>query len=251
MAYRPRIGLTMRLELETQRFYLGRDYSEAIEAAGGVPLHIPLISDRDYISSVMDGLDGVLLPGCDSDVDPSYYGEDPHPKLGRVVPEKDRTDLLVLEEAEKRGLPVLAICFGIQVLNVSRGGSLIQDIESQVENCIKHEQGKPASRASHHIRFETEGGLFEIAGEKLDWERVKVNSHHHQAIKTVGENLRAVAWANDGVIEGIEDTRSDRFVLGVQWHPELSWNADELSQSIFKAFVTRCSESRSGSRVAG
>src|SRR6186713_2639703 len=180
MAYRPRIGLTMRLELETQRFYLGRDYSEAIEAAGGAPLHIPLISDRDYISSVMDGLDGILLPGCDSDVDPSYYGEDPHPKLGRVVPEKDRTDLLVLEEAEKRSLPVLAICFGIQVLNVSRGGSLIQDIESQVENCIKHEQGKPASRASHNIRLENNGMLFEIAGEISDGERVKVNSHHHQ-----------------------------------------------------------------------
>jgi len=93
--------------------------------------------------------------------------------------------------------------------------------------------------------------LFEIAGEKLDGERVKVNSHHHQAIKTVGENLRAVAWANDGVIEGIEDTRSDRFVLGVQWHPELSWNTDELSQSIFKAFVSRCSERRSSSRVTG
>src|ERR1043165_2556895 len=98
MAYKPRIGLTMRLELETQRFYLGRDYSEAVQAAGGVPVLIPLIPDDGYISSVMEGLDGILLPGCDSDVDPTYYGEDPHPKLGRVVPEKDQTDLLVLAE---------------------------------------------------------------------------------------------------------------------------------------------------------
>ena len=241
----------MRLELETQRFYLGRDYSEGIQAAGGVPVHIPLIPDRDYIASVMDGLDGILLPGCDSDVDPSYYGEDPHPRLGRVVPEKDATDLLVLAEAEERNLPVLAICFGIQVLNVSRGGSLIQDIESQVENCIKHDQGKPAARASHDIRLEKDCKLLEIASELANVESAKVNSHHHQAIKTVGENLRAVAWANDGVIEGIEDTRSDCFVLGVQWHPELSWNTDELSRSIFKGFVSRCSESRSNSRVAG
>jgi putative glutamine amidotransferase len=241
----------MRLELETQRFYLGRDYSEGIQAAGGMPVHIPLIPDRDYISSVMDGLDGILLPGCDSDVDPSYYGEDPHPKLGRVVPEKDATDLLVLAEAEERNLPVFAICFGIQVLNVSRGGSLIQDIESQVENCIMHQQGKPAARASHNIRLEKDSKLLEIAPEIANVESVKVNSHHHQAIKAVGENLRAIAWANDGVIEAIEDTRSDRFVLGVQWHPELSWNTDELSSSIFKGFVSRCSESRSNSRMAG
>jgi putative glutamine amidotransferase len=241
----------MRLELETQRFYLGRDYSEGIHAAGGVPVHIPLIPDRDYITSVMHDLDGILLPGCDSDVDPSYYGEDPHPKLGRVVPEKDETDLLVLAEAEERNLPILAICFGSQVLNVSRGGSLIQDIESQVENCIKHDQGRPAARASHGIRFEKDCKLLEIASKLANVESVKVNSHHHQAIKAVGENLRAVAWANDDVIEGIEDTRPDRFVLGVQWHPELSWSNDELSRSIFEAFVSRCSESRSSSRVAG
>jgi putative glutamine amidotransferase len=249
MAYKPRIGLTMRLELETQRFYLGRDYSEAIHAAGGTPVHISLIPDRDYISSVMEGLDGILLPGCDSDVDPSYYGEEPHPKLGRVVPEKDSTDLLVLEEAEKRNLTVLAICFGIQVLNVSRGGSLVQDIASQVENCIKHEQGKPAARASHNIRLENDGLLFRIAEGVLDAEGVKVNSHHHQAVKAIGGNLKAVAWSADGVVEGIEDVRPDRFVLGVQWHPELSWNTDEFSKAIFRSFVSNCLKARSG-RVA-
>lgn len=240
----------MRLELETQRFYLGRDYSEAIQAAGGVPLHIPLIPDRGYIASVMDGLDGILLPGCDSDVDPAYYGEDPHPKLGRVVSEKDQTDLMVLAECEERNLPLLAICFGIQVLNVSRGGSLIQDIESQIENCIKHEQGKPAARASHEIRIESDCTLATLAAESLDGENAKVNSHHHQAIKRVGENLKATASANDGVIEGIEDTRSDRFVLGVQWHPELSWNTDDLSRSIFREFVSRCSARREKSGAA-
>ena len=234
----------MRLELETHRFYLGREYSEAIEAAGGLPVHIPLIPDRDYVSSLVDGLDGILLPGCDSDVDPAHYGEDPHPKLGRVVPEKDDTDLLVLEVAEERNLPVLAICFGIQVLNVSRGGSLIQDIESQVENFIKHQQGKPAHRQSHRIRIEKDAMLSGFGEDWSDRESVKVNSHHHQAIKSVGENLRPVAWANDGVIECIEDTRPDRFVLGVQWHPELAWDTDELSKSIFGAFVSRCSERR-------
>lgn len=242
MAYKPRIGLTMRLEIVTRRFYLGRDYSEAVEAKGGVPVHIPLIPDEDYISDVVAGLDGILLPGCDSDVDPAYYGEDPHPRLGNVVPEKDKTDLLVLAEAERLNLPVLAICYGIQVLNVSRGGTLIQDIEAQIENPMKHQQGKPADRNSHAIKIENDSLLYELARrENLDG-GAKVNSHHHQAVRKPGENLRAIAWANDGVIEGIQDTRPERFVLGVQWHPELSWNTDDLSRAIFESFVSRCAD---------
>jgi len=243
MAYKPKIGLTMRLELETGRFYLGRDYSEAVEAAGGVPVHIPLIPNSEFMTSVVADLDGILLPGCDSDVDPKYYDEDPHPKLGNVVPEKDETDLLVLAEVERLHIPLLAICYGMQVLNVSRGGSLIQDIEAQVENCIKHQQGKPAARNSHQIRIESDSLLSEIVDGVNAGKSLIVNSHHHQAIRKTGNDLRAVAWANDGVVEGIQDVRSDRFVLGVQWHPELSWRTDSLSRGIFEVFVSRCSDS--------
>ena len=109
MAYRPKIGITMRLEHETRRFYLGRDYSEAVEAAGGTPVHIALIPKAEYVADVVSRLDGILLPGSASDVDPARYGEDPHPRLGRVIPEKDETDLLVLAEAERLNLPVFAI----------------------------------------------------------------------------------------------------------------------------------------------
>lgn len=232
----------MRLELETRRFYLGRDYSDAVEAAGGLPVHLPLIPDKEFIRSVVAELDGILLPGCDSDADPAYYREDPHPKLGRVIPEKDETDLLVLAEAERLGLPVLAICYGIQVLNISREGSLIQDIETQVENCIQHEQGKPLARNSHDIKIDPENLLSELAGKGNSSVIVKVNSHHHQAIRQTGRDLKAIAWANDGVIEAIQDSRPERFVLGVQWHPEFSWNTDKLSGEIFKLFVSRCPE---------
>ena len=228
----------MRLEIETRRFYLGRDYCDAVEAAGGLPIHIPLIPKKEYISTLLEGLDGILLPGCDTDVDPAYYGEDPHPKLKKVVPEKDETDMLVLAQAERLRLPVLAICYGMQVLNVSRGGSLIQDIESQVPNSIQHEQGIPLERSSHSISIARDNILSAMAAG----DKVKVNSHHHQAVRTTGKDLTAIAWANDGVIEGIEDTRPDRFVVGVQWHPELSWQFDDFSRRIFEGFVKRCAE---------
>ena len=136
----------MRIELETNRFYLARYYSEAVEAAGGLPVLIPLIPHANFVEGVMDNLDGVLLPGSDSDVDPRRYGREPHPRLGSVHPLKDETDLLVLAELEERAMPLFAICFGVQVLNVSRGGSLVQDIPSQLPHAINHQQGAPRDR---------------------------------------------------------------------------------------------------------
>jgi putative glutamine amidotransferase len=233
MKKRPRIGITMRIELETDRFYLARHYSEAVAAAGGDPVHISLIPESDYIASIMSELDGILLPGSDSDVDPLHYGREPNPALGSVHPIKDGTDLLVLEEIEKRGVPLFAICFGMQILNVHRGGTLIQDIPSEMPEAIKHQQGAPRDRPSHAVRLLPESDLASLRKA----EQALVNSHHHQAIDTIGRDLLATAWAADGLVEGLEDTRSDRFALAVQWHPELGWQQDSFSQALFQRFV--------------
>jgi putative glutamine amidotransferase len=231
---RPRIGITMRLELETNRFYLGRDYSEAVEAAGGLPVHIALIPRPDFIRQIVADLDGLLLPGSNSDIDPQRYGRESHPQLGAVHPEKDETDLLVLTAAEDCVLPVFGICFGAQVLNVSRGGTLIQDLVSQHPGAIKHEQGAPRDRHSHRVRLLEDS----VLGQLANAETAPVNSHHHQAIETLGRELVATAWAPDGIVEAIEDPRSDRFVVGVQWHPEIGWQRDEFSRSLFDRFIT-------------
>ena len=244
MNRRPRIGIPMRIELPTDRFYLSRHYSEAVEAAGAAPVHVSLIPKADYIDSVVEGLDGVLLPGSDSDIDPLRYGQQPHPNLGAVHPVKDETDLLMIEAAERKGIPIFAICFGMQVLNVSRGGTLIQDIGSQLPAPIKHEQGVPRDRPSHRITVSEKTRLSRIAGV----EAAAVNSHHHQAIETLGADLIATAWSTDGVIEALEDPRPDRFVVAVQWHPELGWERDPISQRLFTAFAAEASataESRS------
>lgn len=231
---RPRIGITMRLELETDRFYLARYYSEAVEAAGGLPVHLPLIPRPDFVKHVVADLDGLLLPGSNSDVDPQRYGREPHPQLGAVHPEKDATDLLALAEADDRAMPLFAICFGLQVLNVSRGGTLIQDIVSQHPEAIKHEQGTPRDRHSHRVRLLEDSTIGQLAKR----ETAPVNSHHHQAIETLGRELVATAWAPDGIVEAAEDPRSDRFVVGVQWHPELGWEQDEFSQALFSRFIS-------------
>lgn len=224
----------MRLELETDRFYLGRFYSEAVESAGGLPVHIPLIPRPDFIKHVVADLDGLLLPGSNSDIDPQRYGREPHPQLGAVHPEKDETDLLALAEVEAREMPLFAICFGVQALNVSRGGTLIQDIVSQHPNAIKHEQGAPRDRHSHRVRLLGDSRLGQLAKA----ETAPVNSHHHQAIETLGRDLVATAWAPDGIVEAVEDPRSGRFVVGVQWHPEIGWERDMFARSLFDRFVS-------------
>lgn len=231
-AERPLIGITTRLD-SADVFYLRRYYAEAVEAAGGIPVYIPLIPEDDWLAALVGRLDGLVLSGSNSDLDPMLYGEEPHPRLGDVIPERDETDLKLLELADLRGLPVLAICFGMQSLNVSRGGTLIQDIESQLSGAIKHEQGKIFDRPSHSIDLEPGSLLQRLAGA----DQVRVNSSHHQAIGRVGNDLRVIATAADGIIEAVIDLRPGRFVLGVQWHPEIGWRRDAFSRAIFEHFI--------------
>jgi putative glutamine amidotransferase len=229
----PRIAVVTRLN-EKGAFYLRREYCEALAAFGATPLLVPLIRDAQYLEFIVETSDGLLLPGSDSDIDPLLYGEEPLRHLGRVQPARDEVDLRLLSAAEKKNLPVLGICFGMQSLNVSRGGTLWQDIFAQVPNAIQHQQeGESRERAAHSIWLEANSFLAKICEKN----RIKVNTHHHQAIKDLGENLRIAARAADQIIEAVEDVRPDRFVLGVQWHPELVWTQDEFSQNIFRKFV--------------
>lgn len=231
-AGRPLIGIASCLG-ENDIFYLRRYYAEAVEYAGGLPVHIPLIADAEYLDSLAARLDGILLSGSNSDMDPCFYGEEPHPKLGTVIPERDETDLILLDLVEKREIPLLAICFGMQSLNISRGGTLMQDIGLHLESPLKHEQGKPVDRRSHSISIEKGTALARLAGDVS----ARVNSSHHQAVREIGRELRPVAWAADGIVEAIVDTRPGRFALGVQWHPEIAWERDDFSRGIFREFV--------------
>ncbi|MEP6925092.1 MAG: gamma-glutamyl-gamma-aminobutyrate hydrolase family protein [Pyrinomonadaceae bacterium] len=228
----PRIGITMRFS-EKGDFYLRREYSEAIEACGGIPLHLPLIPKKQFVVNALSELDGILLPGSDSDLDPLYYGQEPHPKLGGIHPLRDETDLLLIAAADQLMMPILGICYGMQALNVARGGTLVQDIESCLPSSLDHQQGEPRERRSHDVFLEADSLLRNLCGVN----QVSVNSHHHQSISAPGQNLKIVARSTDNIIEAVEDIQENRFVLGIQWHPELDWQNDEASQKIFGSFV--------------
>ena len=158
-----------------------------------------------------------------------------------MLPERDALDFSLLEYAEQAELPVLGICFGVQSLNVFRGGTLVQDIPSIVAAPLFHEEhGEPQQPASHLVRLGRDSLLARLAGK----DAVEVNSFHHQAVDAVGRNLKAVATSPDGVIEAIEDS-SGRFIVGVQWHPERGFRDDAFSQALFQAFIREAGKSKS------
>jgi putative glutamine amidotransferase len=191
---------------------LGVSYLDAVAAAGGIPVILaPLPARR--LESIIERLDGICLSGG-PDIEPAYYGSDAHPELGPTEPEVDLFELGLVRAARRRGLPVLAICRGMQVLNVARGGTLVQHLPD-LGGEIAHRQTTPASQPSHGVALAATSRLARIA----ESERIDVNSFHHQAISHLGTGLEPVAWADDGVIEAVE-APGEAFTLGVQWHAE-------------------------------
>ena len=213
-----------------EEIVLGAGYIRALAAAGAAPVVIPPI-DPETVPSYLTGLAGVCLSGG-PDVDPDSYGAERHPKVGPTQPAVDRFELAVVREAERLGMPLLAICRGAQVLNVAHGGDLIQDLADEVSSTVRHRRDDPGDPVVwHEVDIEPGSLLAKAVGS----ERIDANSFHHQAPRRVGDGLRVVAVAEDGVVEALE-VPGAAFELGVQWHPE--GIADRPEQAaLFAAFV--------------
>jgi putative glutamine amidotransferase len=220
---------------------LGLRYLEAIEKAGGIPVVLaPLAGPA--VDALLDRVDGLCLSGG-PDIHPIAYGHQPHPALGPTAPRLDTFELRLARAAYRRGLPVLGICRGAQLLNVARGGTLHQHLPDVVGTAVTHRQTEDAVLPTHPVATARPSLLAEIVGAAL-----QVNSLHHQAVDRLGAGLVASAWATDGTIEGFE-ARDHRFFLGVQWHAECLTDLPEQA-AIFSAFLDACEDATSAARSA-
>jgi putative glutamine amidotransferase len=205
-------------------------YEHAIEMAGGQPVRIPLDHTPAEVMKIIEECDAVLLPGSPADVDPAKYDAPRNPRTADADAKRDTIDELLLQDAYNMRKPILGICYGLQILNVYRSGSLLQHIESPVN----HEAGSKVPIA-HSVEIDPRSQLAAIVKSSTP---LPVNSSHHQSAELVGDGLRVVARSSeDGIIEALEGTSPDHFVLAVQWHPERSVDEDENSRAIFRALT--------------
>jgi putative glutamine amidotransferase len=220
------IGITTCRKLE--------DYRQAILHARGEPR---ILDSSMPIEQALAGIDGLMLTGGD-DVAPARYGEPAHPKVVEAEPGRDEFEIALITTARARQLPIFAICRGIQVLNVACGGTLVQDIPSQVTGALAHSLPCPPNQPytlAHEIWIDKDSLLSKLMRERLADDTCEVNSRHHQAVKEVAKGFRVTATAPDGIVEAIEDPAA-RFCLGVQWHPENFFRTGEF-RSLFEGFL--------------
>jgi putative glutamine amidotransferase len=217
------------------------DYKQSILHVGG---EVRIVDSTMSVEDALEGLDGLMLTGGD-DVAPSRYGESAHATIVEAEPGRDEFELGIVAAARARQLPIFAICRGIQVLNVACGGTLVQDIPSQVRGALPHSLKVPPNEPyslAHEVWLDKDTVLSKLMCERLsDADACDVNSRHHQAVKDVARGFKVSATAPDGVIEAIEDP-SAPFCLGVQWHPENFWRTGEF-RPLFEAFVEAAQKS--------
>ncbi len=216
--------------------YAGSDYSHAVLHSGGAPVIIPAVQDSGSLSRILNSVQGLILSGG-PDVHPKRYGEEPMAGLGEVDEALDSMELTAAGLALERDIPILAICRGIQVLNLALGGTLYQDIPSQLPDSLCHNPKADKAVNTHTVRIEAGSRLRRIVGKPEIW----VNGKHHQAVKDSAPGLVVTARARDGVIEAVEHP-GKRYVIGVQWHPEGTWRDDACSKKLFLSFVRAAGE---------
>ncbi|HMQ33146.1 MAG TPA: gamma-glutamyl-gamma-aminobutyrate hydrolase family protein [Chloroflexaceae bacterium] len=223
-------------------------YVDAILRAGGAPMLVPPVQDEVTLRAIYERLDGVLFAGG-GDIEPEHYGAPPHEKLGLVDALRDGAELPMARWAVADRKPVLGICRGVQVLNVALGGTLYQDIPSEIATELRHNlsyEREDWTHMAHEITVAPDSRLARMLGV----ERLPINSLHHQAVRELGAGLRAVAWAPDGVVEALEGD-GEAFLVGVQCHPEaLQAQADPRWQGVFAAFVASCLSYRGSAALA-
>jgi putative glutamine amidotransferase len=231
---KPIIGITSHVELDFKHT-LSNDYIKAILQAGGIPVILPIGIDED-VAQIVEKLDGLLVTGG-GDIDPTLFGEEPHPKLGTISPGRDSFELAIIQETLAKDKPILAICRGIQILNIALGGDMYQDIYTQHDSqLLQHSQKATRDHLAHFVEVKENSLLATISGET----KFRVNTYHHQAVRHVPFPLEVSSVASDGIIEAIESTEHP-FVLGVQWHPEcLAINGNEVAKRMFTRFVESC-----------
>jgi putative glutamine amidotransferase len=237
---RPRVGVPWRTAAEeaaNQRAKIDK-YLHAVEASGGEAVLLSLVLEAEALKREAENLDAILLTGSPADVDPAHYRAKRHPATDKADAARERTDFTLLEHALATGKPLLAICYGIQSLNVFLGGTLVQDIPSELGTKVCHSPeedelpgGGDAPDAMHQASFER-GRVFNLSGRA----QAEVNSWHHQSVLEPGRGLRITARAPDGVVEAVEWTEDSNWVVGVQWHPE-RMPADPLAQALFRELV--------------
>lgn len=227
---KPVIGIgsdILQVPGKRERAFAYLTYVESLRRAGAIPVLIP--PQPENAADLVESLDGILLAGGD-DCDPSLYGEEAHPSVQPMDPRRQSNEVELARIARERGIPTLGICLGIQVINVAAGGTLLQDIDSQMDTEIQH-ASVAENRARHEVMVVEGTKLADILPEL----ELNVNSTHHQAINRIGDGLRMTAQAPDGIVEGVEDPRLP-FYLGVQWHPE-DMPGEDSASSLFAAFV--------------
>lgn len=221
-----------------ERIYVNKDYVSSVISAGAVPLMIPMDATEENLRQTLELVDGMIFSGG-HDIAPIRYGEEPHQKLQEICPERDDFDFLLYRLAKEHSLPILGICRGFQLMNVSEGGKLYQDLSLKNTESLKHSQGHGPSIPTHTVKVEPGSKFYKILGKG----EIRVNSFHHQAVKSTSENVAISGKALDNVVEAIE-LKNYPFGLGVQFHPEMLQAKEEDMKKIFAALVSAAKEYR-------